>query len=93
MQVTENQTWLGALSITHLYQLLVAISLKNRNVNLSNQPEPTFMTSSRSSSQRTKTEEEGDRGREVEREDTSWARRRALAALDDEALVFWTFDW
>lgn len=50
------------------------------------------MTSSRSSSQRTNTEEEEDRGRDVEREDTSWARRRALVALEAVALVFCILD-
>ena len=38
----------------------------------------TFMTSSLSSSHRTNTVEDGDKGREVERDDTSCARRRDL---------------
>lgn len=41
----------------------------------------TFMMSSLSSSQRTKTLEQEDRGREVDRVTASWARRRERAAL------------
>ena len=48
----------------------------------------TFIMSSLSSSQRTNTEEEGERGSELAREETSWARRRALSGawvLEQEA--------
>lgn len=41
----------------------------------------TFMMSSRSSSQRTNTLEEDERGSEVDSVTASWARRRARAAL------------
>ena len=40
----------------------------------------TFMTSSLSSSHLTKTDEEEERGREVDRDDTSCTSRRARAA-------------
>ena len=41
----------------------------------------TFITSNLSSSHRTNTEDDDDKGRDVEREDTSWARRLALVGL------------
>lgn len=51
----------------------------------------TFMMSSRSSSQRTKTLDEDERGSDVERVTASCARRRALAALL-ASLAFFTWD-
>lgn len=51
----------------------------------------TFMMSSLSSSQRTNTLDEDDRGREVDKVTASWARRRDRAALL-VSLAFFTWD-
>lgn len=52
--------------------------------------EPAFMMSSLSSSHLTKTEEEGERGREVERLATSWASLLARAALYTDTELLWS---
>ena len=52
--------------------------------------EPAFMMSSLSSSHLTKTEEEGERGREVERVATSWASLLARAALYMDTELLWS---
>ncbi len=52
----------------------------------------TFMTSNLSSSQRTNTEDEADRGREVASVATSWASLLARAAVWVDDVALWTRD-